>query len=188
MLKKWTKPLRIGLLAGALCFTGGCGIELAMIGAAASAASSGSAVFKRGKLQASWMGPFDHIVAAGEVAGSELGLSIRSTDGDPAEGYWKTVMYTADGDKITVKTYRKTNSLTEFQIDVGLSGSEPTARLLLKRMAVAINLDARQDGSGEVVPMLQTLPLTPEELPEPSAPSDPPDTEAPVLPISGEQL
>ncbi|MEL7088775.1 MAG: DUF3568 family protein, partial [Planctomycetota bacterium] len=173
------------VLAVAVGSAGGCGVELAMIGAAASAASSGSAVFKRGKLNASWMGPFDHIVAAGEVAGSELGLLIRSTHGDPVKGTWKTVMNTADGDKITIRTSRKTHNLTEFQIDVGLSGSESTARLLLKRMAVAINLDARQDGSGEVVPVIPAPTQEPEEPGEETEPAPAPPR---PQPLSGDKL
>ena len=175
-MKQKTGFFRVGLLSAVLCTAGGCGVELAMIGAAATAATSGAAVFKRGKLDASWMGPFDHVVAAGEVAASELGMQIRSTSGDPAKGYWKTVMVTADGDKITVRTYRKTHRLTEFQIDVGLSGSESTARLVLKRMAVAINLDASADGSGQVGPLAPSLPPEPEALPPAPEPAD--DTES----------
>ncbi|MEM7625827.1 MAG: DUF3568 family protein [Planctomycetota bacterium] len=180
------KTLRVGLLSAAVCAAGGCGVELAMIGAAASAASSGAAVFKQGKLNASWMGPFDHVVAAGEVAAGELGLTIRSTTGDPVEGRWKTVLLTEDGEKIVIKIARKTPQLTEFQIDVGLSGSEATARLLLKRMAVAIDLDASQDGTGEVVPEFVPVPVPERTNPEPGTPQSEPPGLLPALP--GERL
>jgi hypothetical protein len=165
-LKRRALRFTAGLL---LVFSlGGCGVELAVLGAAASAASQGSAVYKRGKLQASWMGQFDMVVAAGEAAGSDLGLLMRSTNGDVAEGEWETVFYTYDGKRIEIRTTRRTPQLIEFQIDVGWFGSESTARLLLKRMAVAINLDANRDGSGEVL-----LPTVLPPAPEPEPPSDP---------------
>ena len=172
-------PLRAVVLSLVLLCTGGCGVELAMIGAAASAASQGSAVYKRGKLNASWMGPFDMVVAAGEVAGTDLGLSIKSNTGNPAKGQWVTLFVTDDGDKISVKTTRKTQHLTEFQINVGWFGEESTARLLLKRMAVAINLDANHDGSGEVI----TLPPPPEAPPTKPAESETIPSDDP--PVSG---
>ena len=150
--------------------SGGCGIELAMIGAAASAASQGSAVYKSGKLNVAWMGDFDEVVAAGEIAGNDLGLLIVSTVGDAQEGTWKTKLTTSDGEDIVIKTMRKTPQMVHFQIDVGWFGHESMARLLLKRMAVAIRLDANADGSGEVL------------LPPPPAPAEaPPEITPPVI-------
>ena len=149
----------------------GCGVELAVLGAAASAASSGSAVFKRGKLNASWMSKFDAVVAAGEVAGTDLGLLMQSTSGNISKGDWETVFRAYNGDRIVIRSQRRTPQLTEFQIDVGWFGSEPTARLLLKRMAVAINLDLNRDGSGEV--FLPPAPLPPEPTPAPEEAAEP---------------
>lgn len=150
-----------GLLCITLGLTGGCGVELAVLGAAASAASSGSAAYKRGKLVASWMGPFDLVVAAGEVALSEMGYAIYRSSGDAREGEWTIVAYDDDGGKIVLTVDRKTSELTDFQIDVGWFGSEPTARLVLKRMALAIDLESAQDGTGNVLPLLPMYPAMP---------------------------
>ena len=162
------------LLALTTLSSGGCGIELAMIGAAASAASQGSAVYKSGKLNVAWMGNFNQVITAGEIAANDLGLLIVSTDGDAHEGWWETKLITKDGDKIAIRTTRKTSQLIQFQIDVGWFGQESVARLVLKRMAVAIRLDANADGSGEVIlPLLS--PMTPATDPfyTPPAPPDP---------------
>jgi len=130
-----------------LNLTAGCGVELAMLGAAASAASTGSAVYKQGKLNASWMASFGLVVAAGEAAFKDMGMTIEKSKGDTEKGVWTIVAVNDDGDKITLTVDRKSARLTEFQIDMGWFGREATARLLLKRMAVAINLGAMQDGT-----------------------------------------
>lgn len=185
-MSRFVKSMRVLFLSAPLVGAGGCGVELAVIGAAASAASQGSAVYKQGKLNVSWMGSFDRVVAAGEAAGSDLGLIIMSTEGDAAEGTWETVLSTRDGDKIVVRTTRKTRKLIQFQIDVGWFGSESTARLLLKRMAVAINLDAMEDGSGTVIPALPSFLTEPLPDPEPETPSDSePDDDTPETPAEG---
>ncbi|MEM9882295.1 MAG: DUF3568 family protein [Planctomycetota bacterium] len=139
------------LIAGLALGPAGCGVELAVLGAAASAASTGSAVVKQGKLDASWMGSFDLVVAAGEAAVGDLGLVIIRSDGDAAAGHWTITALDQDKEKIIVTVDRKSVALTEFRIDVGWFGSESTARLVLKRMAVAIGLAADRDGSGDVI-------------------------------------
>lgn len=180
----WTRLKRMApaaLLVVPLTVVPGCGVELAVLGAAASAASQGAAVYKRGKLVGSWMGPFDLVVAAGEIALGDLGYTILESSGDAAEGEWTVVGVDEDGDKVTITVDRKTRQLTEFQIDVTWFGQEATARLILKRMAVAIDLEAYQDGTGDVIPSY--FPPVPELEPEPETsaedqtatdPADPP--------------
>lgn len=150
-VKRWKRIAPAALLVVPLTFVPGCGVELAVLGAAASAASTGAAVFKRGKLVGAWMGPFDLVVAAGEIAMGDLGYTLLESDGDAGAGDWTIVAVDEDGDKVTINVDRKTQQLTEFEIDVTWFGQEATARLILKRMAVAINLSATQDGTGDVV-------------------------------------
>lgn len=159
------------LLVVPLSIVPGCGVELAVLGAAAAAASQGAAVYKRGKLVGSWMGPFDLVVAAGEIAMGDLGYTILESSGDAAKGEWTVVGIDEDGDKVTITIDRKTRQLTEFQIDVTWFGQEATARLMLKRMAVAIDLEAYQDGTGDVVP--NYFPPVPELEPEPEPSAEP---------------
>lgn len=143
--------VRILCLCLLVNFTAGCGVELAMLGAASSAVSSGSAVYKRGKLNASWMASFDQVVAAGEGAFNDLGMRVTKSKGDEAKGNWMIVAVNDDKNKVTLKVDRKTAALTEFQLNVGWFGKEPTARLILKRMAVALQVGATEVGTDEAM-------------------------------------
>lgn len=143
--------VRILCLCVLVNFTAGCGVELAMLGAASSAASSGSAVYKRGKLNASWMASFDQVVAAGEAAFDDLDMTVTKSKGDEKKGKWAIVAVNDDKNKVKLKVDRKTASLTEFRLDVGWFGKEPTARLILKRMAVALQLGATEVGTDEAM-------------------------------------
>lgn len=170
------------LLCVSLGPAAGCGVELAVLGAAASAASSGSAAYKRGKLVGSWMGPFDLVVAAGEVALSEMGYAIYQSNGNARKGEWTIVGYDDDGGKVVLTVDRKTSEFTEFQINVGWFGREPTARLILKRMAVAIDLAAEQDGTGDVIrplPIYPALQNAEDEVLEPATETKAPGDEQP---------
>lgn len=147
--RKSAQALALGIT---LLILPGCGVELAMLGAAASAASQGSAVYKRGKLNASWLAPFRLVVTAGEVAFDDLGMQIIESEGDYDKGTWTILAINEDKNRATIKIDRKTDKLTEFQIDIGMFGKEPTARLLLKRMSLAINLGNEQVGTNEALP------------------------------------
>lgn len=145
-MRKLNAGVRLICLCLIVNLTAGCGVELAMLASAASAASSGSAVYKQGKLNASWMAPFDLVVAAGQGAFKEMGMTVKKSTGDKDKGTWTIVAVDDDKDKITLTVNRATPKLTEFQIDVGWFGRESTARLLHKRMALAINLADSRDG------------------------------------------
>ena len=148
-----------------------------MIGAAASAVSSGSAVYKHGKLDASWLGPFDQVVTAGEVAVGDMGMHLRQTHGDAEEGVWKIVAADDHNEKVVIHITRQTPVLTEFQINVGWFGHESTARLLLKRMALAIELGADEDGTGAILPA--PVLAVPDEEPAPTEAETPPPATTP---------
>lgn len=151
ILHRMSLTIRIVCLCVLVNFTAGCGVELAMLGAASSAASSGSAVYKRGKLNASWMASFDEVVAAGEAAFDDLGMKVTRSKGNEKKGKWAIVAVNDDKNKVKLKVDHKASRLTEFQIDVGLFGKEPTARLILKRMAVALQLGATEVGTDEAM-------------------------------------
>ncbi len=146
-MKRVRMPIRVVCLCLLLNFTAGCGVELAMLGMATSAASTGAAVYKRGKLDASWMASFELVAAAGEEAFEELGMQITKSKGDQEEGEWQIVAVDDEGRKIKLYVERRTPHLTEFQIDVSIFGKEATARLILKRMANVIDLGATRDGT-----------------------------------------
>ena len=113
----------------------GCGVEIAVLGSAASTALTGSAVYKHGKLNASWMAPFWLVKSAAEAAFDDLGLKITRSEGNTETGDWTIVAVNEDHKMAIINIDRKSERLTEFQIDVGWLGKESTARLMLKRMA-----------------------------------------------------
>lgn len=165
-MKQWIRALA---LAGMVTGVGGCGVELAVLGAAASAASAGSAVYSRGKLQASWLGPFDIVVGAAEEACGDMGLQLMESRGDVTKGVWTIVAMDDQKDKIVVSVRRQTYQLTEFQIDVGLFGKQATARLFLKRMINAIDgiVDEGDDGAAAtVMPALPEVEVDPSTVPK----------------------
>lgn len=127
-----------------LAFVPGCGVELAVLGAAASAASTGSAVFKQGKLNATVMVPFDEIVRSAEEALGNMGMIITENGGQMRKGTWEMKAETLRRQDVTIRVRRDTAIVTSFQIDVGWFGSETLARLTLKRMAVASDLGDQQ--------------------------------------------
>jgi hypothetical protein len=108
---------------------------LAMIGTAfgiaGSAVSTGSDVYKSGKLDSSELGSFDDVRAAVFLAADELRLTtLYETPGTPTR-----VIRFADDQAATIDVTLdpRTPMLTGLRIDVGLRGSEPTARLILRR-------------------------------------------------------
>lgn len=135
-------------LAGCLA-----GAELALVGAAANAASSTEAAAKRGRINAAHRASYDEVRAAAEWAVVDLGLKIERVDeGD--ERYKVHAQGTGDV-FVTVLVWRETDQLTMTQVSVGLFGSTPVGRLVLQQMRVAL---------GEINPAPARAPL---QLPEP---------------------
>jgi hypothetical protein len=97
------------------------------------------------------MASFDQVVAAGEGAFDDLGMTVTKSKGDESKGNWMIVAVNDDKNKVTLKVDRKTAALTEFQLNVGWFGKEPTARLILKRMAVALQVGATEVGTDEAM-------------------------------------
>lgn len=179
-MKQWIRALA---LAGTVSGVAGCGVELAVIGAAASAASAGSAVYARGKLQASWLGPFDIVVGAAEEACGDMGLQLMESRGDVTKGVWTIVAMDDHKDKIVVSVHRQTYQLTEFQIDVGLFGKQATAQLYLKRMINAIDgiIDEGDNGAAAtILPALPEVEVDPSTVPRVDDESNTDSGEAPA--------
>jgi hypothetical protein len=124
---------------GAALASGGCAtLSLAtlgsVLGVAGSAASTGGAVFSRGKLDSAEMASADRWSAAVRAAAAELCLSVAEPRvGEP--GGPRLFTLTDDhGSAVDVRIETRTATLLRNRIDVGLFGSEPTARLLLSRI------------------------------------------------------
>lgn len=138
------------MLPAALCLAGllagGCaaGIDLAVIGAASQAAGSGSAIFTGGKLKAVGMVDIESARTAVLIAAADLSLEIvEETSSRP--GRDRIVLRDDRMARMWVYLDQRTPTLTRITVSVGFFGSEPTARLLLKRIGIAVNLHFPND-------------------------------------------
>jgi hypothetical protein len=131
----------IGLLL-ALGGPGGCAaLSLATLGTIASAAgpavSTGQEVFSMGKLDTAEMQRADDVALAARKAAIEMGLErkpIPDERGVKDLSRQELEFLDARGDPIKVRIDQRTERLVLLRIDVGIFGSQPTARLFLNRL------------------------------------------------------
>jgi len=108
------------------------GVEFAVIGAAASGAEFGSAVYKRGKLTAAVNATMDESRRAVIAAAEELAFNLQAPDDDWGDKY---TLKSPDAKTVaTVSLATRTEQLTIIRIDVGRLGNEAIARLITKRI------------------------------------------------------
>ena len=125
----------IGILSLFLIIcTNGCAY-LDLAGAAAPVVSTGLDLFKLGKLDASVMANFNDCCNAANAGASDLGLrAVRQYKGGKTVQVWETTYEDETNYKSTIRVVRRTARLSQCRIDVGLFGSETTARLLMDRI------------------------------------------------------
>ena len=106
-----------------------------MVGMTASAVTTGSDIYRLGKLDAAEMAGFDESVAAARSAAADLGLREKKTE--PRKGDAVRITFADDRNTtLTVRVEPRTASLVLIRIDVGWFGSQTTARLFLTRLRV----------------------------------------------------
>jgi hypothetical protein len=133
-----TRSCALVLAVVLLSTSGGCAaVPLAAAGTLAGIASStvgaGSDLYRAGKLDAADLAAFDAVAAAAEMAGEDMGFALKGRAPVPA-GRLRLSYVDDRGATITVTADRRTATLTHTRIDVGLFGSETTARLMLGRI------------------------------------------------------
>ena len=135
---------------------GGCAaIPLAMIGTAlgvaGSAASVGGSVYSQGKLDSAEMATPERWSAAVRAAAADLNLSVFEVPPADPDGVRTFTLADDHKAKIGVRVEPRTRTLLLNRIDVGLFGSEPTARLLLERVRRHAGTldDATKEPAGE---------------------------------------
>jgi hypothetical protein len=111
----------------------------AMAGLAATAVATGSDVYRMGKLDAAEMTSVAEWIAAARAAADELRLAPKKQSGDQTRR-WHCTLIDDRGSKIKITVERRTETMCRARIDVGLFGSEPTARLLLARIRFHLGL------------------------------------------------
>ena len=117
---------------------GGCAaVPVAAVGtiagAAASAVSTGSEIYKLGKLDTADMARQADAIRAARLAAADLGLTFKKEE--PRKGGATRLEFTdAKGASLKVLVEPRTPVLVHLRIDVGWFGSEPVARLFLARL------------------------------------------------------
>jgi len=116
----------------------------AMAGLAATGVSTGADVYRMGKLDAVDMVAFDDQIAAVRKAADELKLTIDKQElYDEATGRWRAIIADDRDSRFRVYLERRTANMCRTRIDVGMFGSESTARLFMARVRGEISGTAR---------------------------------------------
>ena len=132
-------------------FGGGCAsLTLATLGtvagAAASAVSTGKDVYGLGKLDSAEMADFDQTISAAQLAAAEIGLTPKYDPQFHSEKDRSIMQLLFVDDKrseVRVKIERRAWRLVRIRIDVGIFGSEVTARLVLDRLRSHLPVPAK---------------------------------------------
>jgi hypothetical protein len=127
--------------------SGGCagGLDIAVIGAATSAASSGAGVMSSGKIKVAGMVDAESLRTAVLIAADELDLTIASEE-SPGPRRFSFILKDDRNARLWVHIDQRTDAMSRVEINAGIFGSVPTAKLLLKRIGVALDPDRGDDG------------------------------------------
>jgi hypothetical protein len=149
----WRRVFWVVLGAGVLLATGGCEIiPLATLSTAFSIAgtvgSTGPEVYSSGKLDTAIRADADDCRRAVRLAATDLGLRIvrdRKLPGDRQQWDFKLVDDRQSVIEITVE--RRAPMLCWCQVNVGIFGSEPTAKLIMGTIESHLSPAATQPSS-----------------------------------------
>ncbi len=120
-------PLLSGCAAASLATAG------AVAGLAASVVTTGADVYHLGKLDSVDMGRQDELITAVRRASEELSLTIYAETWEN-EHSWYSRLKDDQGSTIGLTVDARTSNMCRVRINVGVFGSEPTARLFLIRL------------------------------------------------------
>lgn len=136
-----SNALLIALAAALPPICAGCELlPLATLGAvfdiAGTAATAGPAVYQQGKLRIALMADYPGVKAAVRAAAEDLQLRVfRDRKASKHHDIWDFQLRDERNSKIEITVERRTPMLCRCCVDVGLFGSEPTARLVMARVA-----------------------------------------------------
>jgi len=126
------------------------GIGLAVVGAAASGAQFGAAVYSKGRLTAAVNAPYDMARRAILSAADDLDLAVQESEPRKSD-----IRYTLrEPDKSIVAVVyvdERTPSLTMIRVDVGRFGSEAVARLIAKRASTHLAEALDEESGGDEI-------------------------------------
>ena len=131
------------LTTGSGCITGSIITLGTVLGALGSAASTGSDVYKLGKLDAVLDASASDCHLAAVQTAKELGLMITIDEhSDPPEDVFEMTMHDDQKSPVGVHIERRTAVVCRVRIDVGFFGSEPTTKLFMQHLRANLHLAA----------------------------------------------
>jgi len=117
-----------------------------VLGALGSAASTGSDVYKLGKLEAALMTDAPACHSAVLSSANDLGLkvqidqhSLQHTDKEKVDVWEMTLRDKLDA-PVGIRIEGRTDKMCRCRVDVGIFGSEPTAHLFMERIRANLHL------------------------------------------------
>jgi hypothetical protein len=112
---------------------GACtGLEPALIGAAVGAADTSVTLINRGSVRFAKMVEFDEMIAAVELAISDLALTVVEQENGETEARY--ILADDRDSRMTLRLYRRTERLTYGRIFVGSFGTNIGAQLVIARI------------------------------------------------------
>jgi len=138
------------LSVGIITWCGGCAlIPLAtlstVVGMAGDVAPVAPAVFHAGKLDVTMMTKYDEVLPAVRQAAWDLQMHVvRDQKNGGGDWDWDFQLRDDKKEKVEITVRKCTATMCKCQVDVGLFGSEPTARLIMWRIEMHL--------PGEVTP------------------------------------
>jgi hypothetical protein len=125
------------------CITGSLITIGTVLGALGSAASTGSDVYKLGKLDAVLMTSAPICHAAVLNSANDLGLKVEIDQQiDKKNDVWEMTVRDQLKSPVGIHIESRTDKMCRCRVDVGFFGSEPTARLFMERIRAHLNLPA----------------------------------------------
>jgi Protein of unknown function (DUF3568) len=123
---------------------GGCAvIPLAtfatVLGIASTAATAGPEVYQQGKLDSALMANYHDVRQAVRRAARDLGLRVLRDRQSGCGWDWDFKLEDDRGSKMEVTIQKRAANLCRCRVNVGLFGSEPTAKLVMSQIRAEIN-------------------------------------------------
>lgn len=118
------------LLVLSSLLVGGC--AAVVLGGAAAGAGAGTVAYIKGELQATEGVSLDRAWSAARGAVQEMKFVVTNEERDAVRG--KINALGVDNRKIQIKLERRSESVTQVNIRVGVFGDETVSRLILERM------------------------------------------------------
>lgn len=122
-MKTMTRLLAALTLGASCAVHSGCLVVAA--GAAAGAATAG-VLYVRGELRSTVESDVKSVVSAAEGALKEMDLIVVSVRSSSAEG--EVIGRTAQDDRVLIKVYAETDTITRYTIRIGTFGNEALSR------------------------------------------------------------